>query len=202
MASGARTASSWPSWRSWAESLTRPPLLDTPDGGLNQAFAWAAGRGAGAVQAEAGPLDEWDVPEFAGLLEAGRSFRRVGPAAIPDPPGFLRDVVAGLFGLQADAGGGRYAVDPWIPEGWKRYALRRVRCHRTLLDIEIRPRAEWAGVRLAVTYGPPVAVALSLRNAPRVSRVTVDDVALEGGRAIFTAAGEHEAMFFYRGVEP
>jgi hypothetical protein len=125
----------------------------------------------------------------------------VGPAAVADPPELVREVVAGLFGLSADAGGGRYALSPWVPEGWRSLALRRVRCHRTLLDVELRPRAEWASVRLAVTFGPPIAVAASLRNVPGAARIAVDEVMLEGDRAIFTVSGEHEIMFFHGGVE-
>jgi hypothetical protein len=133
------------------------------------------------------------------LIEEARVFRRAGASALP--PGIIREVVAGLFGVRADAEGGRFELSPWVPDGWRTMALRRLRCHRTLLDIEIRPRAEWATVRLEVTFGPTIALALSLRNVGPIGRVTVDEVALEGNRAIFTASGEHEVMFFFEGVE-
>lgn len=115
------------------------------------------------------------------------------------PEDFLREVIAGLFGVRSDADGGRFEVVPWLPEGWKAMAVRRLRLHRTILDLEVRPRAEWSSVRLNVTFGPAIAVAVSLRNAGTIGRVTVDEIPLQGNRAIFTAQGEHEVMFFYEG---
>jgi len=158
------------------------------------------GRAAGAVRADPAPaLEEWDAADFTLLIEEARAFRRVGPRALRDPEGFLREVVAGLFWVRADTEGGRFAVAPWLPDGWRSLALRRVRLHRTLLDVEVRPRAEWATVRLNLTFGPPIALALSLRNVGKVGRITVDETVLQGDRAIFTVSGEHEAMFFFEG---
>jgi hypothetical protein len=112
---------------------------------------------------------------------------------------FLREVVAGLFGVRADAEGGRFAIAPWLQESWRMMAIRRLRFYRSLLDIEVRPRAEWATVRLKLSFGPPIAVDLSVRNAGPASRITVDETVLEGDRAIFIVSGEHEAMFFFEG---
>jgi hypothetical protein len=157
-------------------------------------------RRAGAgVRADPGPGPEWGHVEFAHLIEECRTFRRVGGPDVLEPDALLRDVVAGLFGVRADAVGGRFEIGPWLPEGWRFLTLRRLRCHRTLVDLEIKPRAEWATVRLAVTFGPPIAVALSVRNTGAIARVTVDEVPLEGERAILTVSGEHEAMFFFAG---
>lgn len=105
--------------------------------------------------------------------------------------------MGGLFGARADQAGGRFELSPWIPEGWQSLALRRARFHRTLMDIELRPRAEWTSVRLAVSFGPPIPLALTLRNTPPVARVMVDEVALARDRAIFTVSAEHEILFFY-----
>ena len=118
---------------------------------------------------------------------------------VRDPERFLREVVAGLFGVRADAEGGRFAAAPWMPDRWRAMAIRRLRFHRTLLDLEVRPRAEWATVRLNLTFGPPIPLVLSLRNAGPVGRITVDETALQGDRAIFTVSGEHEVMFFFEG---
>jgi len=158
-------------------------------------------RAEAEVQAGPAPAGEWDGSDFSHLLEEARTFRRVGARALPDPAGFLREVVAGLFGARADEPGGRFALAPWVPEGWNSMRLRRLRLHRTLVDLEVRPRAEWATVRLAVSFGPPIPLALSLRNTPPVARVTVDEVALERDPAIFTLADEHELVFFYGVVE-
>jgi hypothetical protein len=147
--------------------------------------------------AEGPPPDEWDGSDFSHLVEEARTFRRVGGRAMPDPGGFLREVVGGLFGARADQAGGRFAMAPWVPEEWPAMALRRLRCHRTILDVEVRPRAEWATVRLAVSFGPPIPLALGLRNTRPVARVAVDDVPLARDTAIFTLSAEHEAVFFY-----
>lgn len=146
---------------------------------------------------------DWDASDLAHLLQEAESFRRVGPEGLSDPPAFLHEVVGGLFGARAEVEGGRFELAPWLTEGWRSMALRRLRCHRTLLDVEVRPRAEWATVRLEVTFGPPIALALGLRNAGAIARITVDEIPLEGaprlGRAVFTVGEEHEAVFFYQG---
>ena len=133
-------------------------------------------------------------------MEEARTFRRVGAHTLRDAEAFLREVVAGLFGVRADADGGRFIIAPWLPPGWRSMAIRRLRLHRSLVDVEVRPRGEWAGVRLKLTFGPAVALALSVRNAGPVGRVTVDEIELQGDRAVFTLAGEHEAMFFFEGA--
>jgi len=130
-------------------------------------------------------------------MEEAKGFRRVGAHALPDPAAFLREVVGGLFGARAEQAGGRFGLSPWVPEGWQSMALRRVRFHRTLVDVELRPRAEWTTVRLAVSFGPPIPLALTLRNTLPVARVTVDEVALARDLAIFTLSAEHEIVFFY-----
>ena len=154
-------------------------------------------RAEAEVRAGLAAPEEWDGSDFSHLLEEARAFRRVGPQALPDPAGFLREVAGGLFGARADDPGGRFALAPWVPEGWNSMVLRRLRLHRTLVDIDVRPRAEWATVRLAVSFGPTIPLALSLRNTPPVARVTVDEVALVRDQAVFTLSGEHELVFFY-----
>ena len=144
-------------------------------------------------------LSGWDASDFALLIEEARTVRRVGSHSLADAEGFLREVVAGLFGVRADAEGGRFIMAPWLPDGWRSMTLRRLRLHRSLVDVEVRPRAEWASVRLKLTFGPPIPLALSVRNAGPVGRVTVDEIPLQGNRAVFTLAGEHEAMFFFEG---
>ena len=159
-------------------------------------------RDPAGVRADPGPgLPEWDAADFQALAERARSFRRVGAPALPEPDAFLREIVAGLFGAHSDAAGGRFGLAPWLPEGWRSMALRRLRCHRTLLGIELRPRAEWTTVRLELSFGPAVPVALSLRNVGPIAQLTVDEVALEGERAVFTLQAQHEVVFFFRGGE-
>lgn len=157
-------------------------------------------RDPSGVRADPGAgLPEWDAPEFAELLERARDFHRVGAGALGDPASFLREVVAGLFGARADGEGGRFELAPWVPEGWRTMALRRLRCHRTLLGVEIRARAEWATVRFEISFGPAIALCVRLRNVGAIARVTVDEIPLEGARAIFTLQDRHEVVFFHQG---
>lgn len=156
-------------------------------------------RDPAGVRADPGDRLDWEHAEFAALVELAKSFRRVGPAALPEPEQMLRDVVAGLFGARSDAGGGRFELAPWLPEGWRSMALRRLRCHRALVDIELRPRAEWVTLKLELGFGPAIALSVGLRNVGSIERITVDEVALEGERAIFTLQGQHELVFFLRG---
>ena len=64
------------------------------------------------------------------------------------------------------------------------------------MDLDIRAKAEWVTVRLAVMFGPPIAVALGLPEHFGVARVAVDEVPLPAARAVFTAAGEHEVTLY------
>ena len=162
-------------------------------------------RVRGGVRADPGPEPDggragWDGAEFARLVEEARLAERVGRHGIADPGGLIGDVVGGLFGARADQEGGRFDLAPWLPEGWRMMALRRLRLHRTLLDVEVRPRVEWVTIKLAVTFGPPIALALSVRNTGAVAGVIVDEVEVAGPRAIFTVQGEHEARFFFGGT--
>ncbi|MEZ4457659.1 MAG: hypothetical protein R2882_14090 [Gemmatimonadales bacterium] len=77
--------------------------------------------------------------------------------------------------------------------------VRRLRAYRTLIDLEVRNRAEWVTVRLAARFGPPLAVRVALGGERVVGRVTVDEVPLHGSEAIFTLASEHEVTFYLEG---
>ena len=108
--------------------------------------------------------DVWDQDDLDALLEDARRWHRVGRHAIDEAEAVLAEVVGGLWGARADGEGGRFELSPWIVPGWKSMALRRLRLHRTLIDVEVRPRAEWITCRLESTFGPPIAISLSLRN--------------------------------------
>jgi hypothetical protein len=166
---------------------------------LNQAFAWSVRRDPSGVRADPGGPAGWGLDDFEELLETAEAFQRVGPGAHLEPVRFLHQIVAGLFGIRSDGAGGRFEVAPWLVPDWRSLALRRLRCHRTLLDLEIRPRAEWATVAFERTFGPAIPLAVSLRHAGAIARVMVDEVALEGERAVFTLQELHEVVFFFRG---
>jgi hypothetical protein len=130
------------------------------------------------------------------LLDDARRWDRVRAAGIIAPEDFLGRLVGGLWGARLDGAGGRLELCPAMPDGWKAMTVRRLRAHRTLLDIQVRRRAEWATLNLALVFGPPIAVAVSLPDPLTVSRVAVDAVPLFGPRATFTAAGEHEVTLY------
>lgn len=165
-------------------------------------MAWAVGRSGGHLRADPARSNGLTFTglDAAGLLEDARRWDRVRSNDVLDPDRFLAEVVGGLFGARYDGAGGRLELRPVVPEGWRSMALHRLRAHRTLLDVEVRPRAEWITVRLAVSFGPPVAVEVTLPDEYRVSRVVVDDVPMEAERALFTAAAEHEVVLFTRGT--
>jgi len=138
----------------------------------------------------------WEQDDTDSLLDDARRWHRVRSPGIIEPDEFLGRVVGGLFGARLDGIGGRLELAPSIPDGWRSMAARRLRAHRTLLDVEVKPRAEWVTVRLAVMFGPPIAVAVGLPEEQPVARVTADEIPLDGPRAILTAADEHEVVLF------
>ena len=142
-------------------------------------------------------VDEpWDEDEVAALLDDARQWQRVRGDKVLRADEFLRRVVGGLLGARLDGLGGRLELHPGLPDGWRNLTIRRLRAHRTLFDVEIRPRAEWLTVKLAVMFGPPIPMLVASAVAA-VSRVTVDEIQMEGPRAIFTASGEHEVGLYF-----
>ena len=140
--------------------------------------------------------DLFPLDDLEGLLDDARRWRRVGDDVLIDPPEFLSRALRILLGAAVDGGGGRLDLAPSLRAGWRSLAVRRLRAHRTLFDIEVKRRAEWVTVRLAVMFGPPIAVRLALGGHEPVSRVTVDEVPLGGDTAVFTASGEHEVTLY------
>jgi len=154
--------------------------------------------------ARLGADDDGGFDPIQDLLDDARRWNRVRTAGIIEPQDFLGRLVGQLLGARLDGVGGRLELCPAMPEGWRAMTVRRLRAHRTLLDIQVRRRAEWSTLNLAVLFGPPIAVAVSLPEAVSVSRVAVDDVPLEGPRATFTAGREHEVTLYLGlgGVRP
>ncbi len=139
----------------------------------------------------------WDEADIADLLDDVRMWRRLRSDSAVDPADLLRRVVGGLLGASHDGDGGRLELQPWLPEGWRNLVVRRLRVQRTLIDIDIRAKAEWLTVRLAVMFGPPIAVGLRLPDHFGVVRVAVDEIPLQATRAIFTAGAEHEVTLYF-----
>lgn len=151
------------------------------------------------MRADPGALAAPEGDEVAQLLDDARRWHRVRSGDLLDPADFLRRLLHAFLGVATDGPGGRLELAPYLPDEWRAFAVRRLRVHRTLLDIEVKRRAEWVTVRLAVMFGPPLAVRVRLPEDEPVGRIAVDEIPLEGDAAIFTAAGEHEVTL-YRGV--
>jgi hypothetical protein len=143
----------------------------------------------------------WDDDALDELLEEVRAWHRVRANSMLDPHQLLRQVVHGLWGARLDGVGGRLVLTPWIPAGWRKMGLHRLRAHRTLLDLELRPRAEWVTLRIHRVFGPPVALEASLGDSEAITGITIDDTPVGGRRVIFSATGEHEIVFFRSGGE-
>lgn len=183
-----------------AERATRHlPSVDSPVQALDQATAWAIRRTGGHLRvdpARAINPKPWDEAGTEELLEDARRWERVRGNDVLDATDFLSRVVGGLLGIRLDGIGGRLEVFPALPEGWRQFSARRLRAHRTLFDVDIRARAEWLTVKLAVRFGPPVPTIVGSKIA-NVSRVSVDEVPMVGPRAILTASEEHEVVLYY-----
>jgi hypothetical protein len=175
------------------------PSIDSPVQALDQAVAWAIRRIGGHLPvdpAEAVTSAPWDDRDAQALVEDARRWQRVRGNDVLDATEFLSRLVGGLLGIRLDGLGGRLEIFPALPPDWKHFSARRLRAHRTLFDLDLRPRAEWLTIKLAIRFGPPVPVVLGSR-IHSVSRTTVDEVPLVGPRAIFTASAEHEVGLYY-----
>lgn len=175
------------------------PSVESPDLALNQAAAWAIRRVGGHLRvdpARAVIETPWDDEETAALIEDARCWRRVRGNDVIDATEFLGRLVGGLVGARLDGIGGRLEISPALPPDWKQLTVRRLRARRTLVDLDVRSRAEWLTIKAAVRFGPPIAmvVASPIRS---VSRVSVDEIPMIGPRAIFTAGAEHEVTLYF-----
>lgn len=166
---------------------------------MNQAAAWAIRRVGGHLRvdpARAVRSAPWDEEEAEALIDDARRWSRVGGDGVIEADEFLARLVGGVLGAHLDGIGGRMELWPALPGGWKHLVVRRLRANRTLLDLEVKARAEWLTVKLAVRFGPPVPMLVGSLDQT-VARLTVDEISMVGPRAIFTAEGEHEVTLYY-----
>ena len=192
--------SCWPKLARLAERAGRHyPSIESPDLALNQATAWAIRRVGGHLRANPARAVRdsiWDDDDLAGLLGDAREWTRIRSDQVLVAEEFLDRLVGGLLGIRLDGLGGRLEISPSLPQEWRHFRIRRLRAHRTLLDLDIKSRAEWLTIKVALMFGPPMPVAVSSFSAT-VSRVAVDEIPMEGPRAVFTIGGEHEVTLYY-----
>jgi hypothetical protein len=174
-------------WRQLARSA---PRLETPDPGIDQAFAWAWLRGGGRPD-PAGP-----APAATPEALSAAATRFLADPGTPDPGparAVLAESLGGLWGVAAEAPGA-LSLQPLLPPSWAAMALRRWRVGRTVLDVELRRRRGDLVARVHRVFGPRLVVTLQPRGR-RIESATVDDVELLGGRARFEAADRHVILF-------
>lgn len=105
------------------------------------------------------------------------------------------EVVHGVWGLAPSALDERLAISltPWAST--EKMALTGVRVGRTTLALRYRRRPAQVVLRCEVTRGPALRVRAALGGTAAAVDVTVDEVALGSGRAVFEASGGHELVF-------
>jgi hypothetical protein len=167
------------------------PLDATADRDLAELIAGLRPR------ASAEPLAEPAEPHA--IVQAAAAALRRAPGAIEGGGAAtaLLEAVVRLWGLEPDAVEGTLAVRPALPPGWDRFALRRLRVGRTLLDLELRRRGPAVVVRAIHRFGPSLVLTVGV-HAADIAAIELDDEPLAGGRARFELRGRHEVRFQLR----
>ncbi len=176
---------------------------DGPDGNgplarLAEAYlAWTGDRtwlerqwpGASAIGVTSEPTPfAWNSADPEAEFAALRRLTAT-PAAAAD---LVRGVIEGLWGVAPDATRETVTVAPYLPAGWNEMSLRRLRIGATTLDLRLRRRPGWVALQVVRSHGPRLRLAASLRNAPQVAGMTLNDEPLGGSRAVFDLGGEDE----------
>ncbi len=107
--------------------------------------------------------------------------------------------VEGLFGVVPDALHGAVSLSPHLPATWKDAALRRLRVGGTLLDLRLRRRGETVMLLLEKRAGPRIRVTASLRGAPAVQGVTINEEPVGSARVAFELDGTAEVRYTLSG---
>lgn len=126
--------------------------------------------------------DRWD--------EAGHRHKALGGGALTVIP----QVVDGIWGLLPSAVREELSITLQPSPAPTELALTGLRIGRTTLTLRYRRRPGQVVLRCEVTRGPALRLQAALAGAGAVE-VSVDEVALGGGRAVFRASGSHEVVF-------
>ncbi|MBW8771872.1 MAG: hypothetical protein JF590_01040, partial [Gemmatimonadetes bacterium] len=90
---------------------------------------------------------------------------------------------------------GMVSLAPELPAGWPDMTLERLRVGETSLDLRVKRRPTGIAVKLRVTRGPPLVVALAPRLDFTPTGILLDGELLAGPTVRFTAEGEVEAVW-------
>ena len=107
----------------------------------------------------------------------------------------IESVVRDSWGIVPAAVEEQLAITLQLPPGASEMALTGVRVGRTTLTLRYRRRPGQVVVRCEVTRGPALRLTAVLNEPANMMQVSVDEVALGGGRAVFRASGSHEVVF-------
>jgi hypothetical protein len=116
-----------------------------------------------------------------------------GEPVVLEEAGPVRSVISGLWGITPGAPA-MIQVAPAPPVSGA-MALGGLRVGATTLGFRLRRTSGGVVLQVARERGPRIRLAASLRDADRLTVVTLNDEPLGGGRAVFEVSGEHEVEF-------
>ncbi len=135
------------------------------------------------------------VDRFAAeMREAGRTDFGGWPRSAADAGDTVRMVLGGVLGLDAAAVPDRLVLAPVLPEHWDRMEVRYLRVGRTVLDIGLSRRWGRVALRVAVRFGPALAMTVRPGKTPPMW-ILLDDHEVTGMQVGFRAAGEHHLVW-------
>ena len=139
-------------------------------------------------------LEKYPVGAAAsGMVDAGGCEATGG--IIREEFALFSQVIRGVWGLEPAAFDERLTLVLRPPAGRNEMTLAGLRIGKTTLLLRYRCRPGQVLLRCEVTRGPALRIESTLGSATGVTGVTVDEVALGGGRAVFRASGNHEVVF-------
>ncbi len=122
---------------------------------------------------------------------SGDGREAIGEAALAG----VEQVTRGVWGLEPAAPEEQLTIRLRLPPDAGEMALTGLRVGRTTLTLRYRRRAGQVVLRCDVTRGPALRLTAVLDGPAGSMQVSVDEVALGSGRAVFRASGSHEVLF-------
>ena len=136
-------------------------------------------------------LEKYPVGTGDGGGAAADRRETMGDAAL----GVIASVVRDSWGIVPAAVEEQLAIALQLPSGASEMALTGVRVGRTTLTLRYRRRPGQVVMRCEITRGSALRLTAVLNGPAGTMQVSVDEVALGGGRAVFEASRGHELVF-------